>query len=68
MECSHLIISSVVLMLVRRGTEYFILKSRAERGIHIPTKRILAANYREQSRISINSCCFVYIRGYMFCL
>src|SRR5215469_5283656 len=24
-ECSHLIISSVVLMLVRRGTEYFIL-------------------------------------------
>src|SRR5215472_13413738 len=24
-ECSHLIISSVVLMLVRRGTEYFSL-------------------------------------------
>src|SRR4029077_6623786 len=23
MECSHLIISSVVLMLVRRGTDYF---------------------------------------------
>jgi len=33
MECSHLIISSVVLMLVRRGTDYFILKSRGKRGI-----------------------------------
>src|SRR6476646_158024 len=37
MECSHLIISSVVFMLLRRGTEYFILKSRAERAIPAPS-------------------------------
>jgi hypothetical protein len=43
-ECSHLIISRVVLMLVRRGTEYFILKSRAERGT-ATSKGVLGRRY-----------------------